>query len=58
MPTALVIGASRGIGLEFVRQYRETGWRVLATVRDPAGAERVQALGAQALIIDGGGWLM
>ncbi|WP_313084796.1 SDR family oxidoreductase [Pulveribacter sp.] len=52
MPTALVIGASRGIGLEFVRQYRETGWRVLATVRDPAGAERVQALGAQALTVD------
>ncbi|WP_312307170.1 SDR family oxidoreductase [Pulveribacter sp.] len=66
MPTALVIGASRGIGLEFVRQYREAGWRVLATVRDEAGAERVQALGAQALTVDvanpasvsGLGWLL
>ncbi|AVP56891.1 SDR family oxidoreductase [Pulveribacter suum] len=52
MPIALVIGASRGIGLEFVRQYRAAGWRVLATVRDAAGAERVQALGAQPLTVD------
>lgn len=52
MPTALLIGASRGIGLEFVRQYREAGWRVLATVRDEAGTQRVQALGAQALTVD------
>jgi NAD(P)-dependent dehydrogenase (short-subunit alcohol dehydrogenase family) len=30
----LVIGASRGIGLEFVRQYRAAGDRVIATARD------------------------
>lgn len=66
MPLALVIGASRGIGLEFVRQYCEAGWRVLATVRDAAGRERVQALGAQALTVDvcdpasvsGLGWML
>lgn len=52
MPHILVIGASRGIGLEFVRQYREAGARVIATVRDDAGRERVQALGAQALTVD------
>lgn len=40
MPVVLVIGASRGIGLEFVRQYRAEGWRVIATVRDVAGQER------------------
>ena len=34
MPTVLVIGASRGIGLEFVRQYVAGGWRVYATSRD------------------------
>ena len=34
MPTVLVIGASRGIGLEFVRQYVAGGWRVYATRRD------------------------
>ena len=38
MPTVLVTGASRGIGREFVVQYRETGWRVLATCRDPERA--------------------
>lgn len=33
--TVLVTGASRGIGLEFVRQYAAAGDRVLATCRDP-----------------------
>jgi len=52
MPTVLVIGASRGIGLELARQYAADGWRVLATVRDEAGRARLQALGAQALNLD------
>jgi NAD(P)-dependent dehydrogenase (short-subunit alcohol dehydrogenase family) len=52
MNTVLVIGASRGIGLEFVRQYREAGVRVIATARDDAGLERLQGLGAQAVKLD------
>jgi NAD(P)-dependent dehydrogenase (short-subunit alcohol dehydrogenase family) len=48
----LVIGASRGIGLEFVRQYREQWDRVIATARDDAGLQRLQALGAQPLKLD------
>ena len=28
MPHALIVGASRGIGAEFVRQYRSEGWQV------------------------------
>lgn len=52
MSLVLVIGASRGIGLELVRQYRKAGQRVVATVRDAAGRERVQALGAQAFVVD------
>ena len=52
MPTALIIGASRGIGLELVRQYMADGWRVMATARDDAGRDRVQALGAQCLRVD------
>lgn len=52
MPTALIIGASRGIGFEFVRQYRASGWRVLATARDDAGAKRLAALGATAFDLD------
>ena len=52
MATVLVIGASRGIGLEVVRQYREAGERVIATARDDAGLERLKALGATALRLD------
>jgi len=35
MPTVLVTGANRGIGLEFARQYSSVGWKVLATARNP-----------------------
>ncbi len=52
MATILVIGASRGIGLELARQYVEAGHRVIATARDEAGRERLQALGAQPLTVD------
>ena len=52
MATVLVIGASRGIGLEFARQYRDAGDRVIATARDAAGLDRLQALGATALKVD------
>ena len=48
----LVIGASRGIGLELVRQYRAAGAQVVATARDDAGLARLQALGAKALRLD------
>ena len=48
----LVLGASRGIGLEFVRQYREAGDTVTATARDAEGLARIEALGAKALKLD------
>lgn len=48
----LVIGASRGIGLEFVRQYRADGARVTATARDDAALQRLRDLGATALRLD------
>jgi NAD(P)-dependent dehydrogenase (short-subunit alcohol dehydrogenase family) len=48
----LIIGASRGLGLEFVRQYRAAGARVTATVRDDAGAGRLSELGAKPLKLD------
>ena len=44
MPSVLITGANRGIGLEFARQYAGDGWRVIATVRDPAQANEVNAL--------------
>ena len=48
----LVIGASRGIGLEFVQQYREAGARVIATARDSEGLKRLTELGAQSIKLD------
>src|SRR5690348_4656308 len=33
MPTVLITGANRGIGLEFARQYTADGWEVIATAR-------------------------
>ena len=48
----LVMGASRGIGWELVRQYLEAGHRVIATARDAAGLERLRAVGAHALQLD------
>ena len=33
MPTVLITGANRGIGLECVRQYSADGWDVIATAR-------------------------
>ena len=48
----LVVGASRGIGLEFVRQYRAEGAEVTATARDDAGLERLRGLGATGLRLD------
>jgi len=50
--TALILGASRGIGLETVKQYRADGWRVIATVRSQEAAEELQALGAEAHVLD------
>lgn len=52
MTRVLIIGASRGIGLELVRQYRAEGVAVTATARDDAGLERLRALGATALRLD------
>ena len=52
MATILVIGASRGIGFEFVRQYREAGDRVIATARDAAGLDKLKALDATAIRVD------
>ena len=43
--TALIIGASRGLGLGLVKQLLGDGWQVTATVRDPQKAQALQALG-------------
>lgn len=45
MPTVLITGANRGLGLEFARQYVADGWQVIATCRDPRSAEALHSLG-------------
>ncbi len=52
MKTILIIGASRGLGLEFVRQYRHDGWEVIATHRRAVDGKKMAALGAETLILD------
>ena len=44
MPTVLITGANRGLGLEFARQYALDGWKVLATCRDPNSATELNEL--------------
>jgi NAD(P)-dependent dehydrogenase (short-subunit alcohol dehydrogenase family) len=52
MPTALVLGASRGIGLEMTRQYLADGWTVYATHRGEPDRITLRDLGAQTLKLD------
>ena len=52
MKTVLILGASRGIGFEFARQYVADGWRVLATARDDEGCAKLQAVGAETFKLD------
>ncbi|MGE0314622.1 MAG: SDR family oxidoreductase [Lautropia sp.] len=52
MPTALVIGASRGIGLEFTRQYLDADWRVFATWRSEPDRVNLRDMGAQTLKLE------
>lgn len=52
MRSALVIGASRGIGFGFARQYAGDGWRVTGTHRADADADRLRAAGAEPLVLD------
>jgi NAD(P)-dependent dehydrogenase (short-subunit alcohol dehydrogenase family) len=48
----LIIGGSRGIGLEFVRQFAHAGEEVTATARSEVGLQKIRALGASALKLD------
>ncbi len=52
MANILILGASRGIGQEFARQYLAAGERVIATARDAEGLAWLKALGAEALRLD------
>lgn len=45
MPSVLITGANRGIGLEFARQYSAAGWQVIAASRTPLASRDFVALG-------------
>ena len=41
-PTALIVGASRGLGLGLAEEYLRRGWDVIATQRGPSELERLR----------------
>lgn len=41
MPTILITGAGRGLGLELARQYAAEGWRVIGTEREAKAKHRL-----------------
>jgi NAD(P)-dependent dehydrogenase (short-subunit alcohol dehydrogenase family) len=42
--TVLITGANRGLGLEFVRQYSQLGWSVLACCRNLSNSNELEIL--------------
>ena len=50
MPTVLITGANRGLGLELVRQYAADGWEVVATARQ--SSDELDALGVRVETLD------
>jgi NAD(P)-dependent dehydrogenase (short-subunit alcohol dehydrogenase family) len=50
MPTILITGANRGLGLEFARQYSAEGWDVIATARQ--SRPELDALGVHVATLD------
>src|SRR3954452_5221236 len=50
MPTAIVTGASRGLGLALARALAERRWRLVIDAREP---EALQAAGAQLARVPG-----
>jgi NAD(P)-dependent dehydrogenase (short-subunit alcohol dehydrogenase family) len=44
MPSTLITGANRGLGLEFARQYLADGWQVYGACRDPDTASQLRRL--------------
>jgi NAD(P)-dependent dehydrogenase (short-subunit alcohol dehydrogenase family) len=50
MPTVLITGANRGLGLAFARAYAADGWQVIATARQ--SSPELDALGVQVEALD------
>ena len=52
MPSALILGASRGLGLGLAKEFAGRGWNVTGTVRKDADRAALEAAGAKALLCD------
>ena len=52
MPTALIIGASRGLGRALAEEHLARGWLVIATVRDPASLADLAARNGETLTVE------
>jgi NAD(P)-dependent dehydrogenase (short-subunit alcohol dehydrogenase family) len=53
MPTVLITGANRGLGLGFAKHYAKEGWQVLGCCRKPSEAAALRKLpGARVLELD------
>jgi NAD(P)-dependent dehydrogenase (short-subunit alcohol dehydrogenase family) len=50
MPSVLITGANRGLGLEFARQYTADGWSVIATARE--SSSELEQLGVRVEQLD------
>jgi len=50
MPSVLITGANRGLGLEFARQYSSDGWSVIATAREVG--QELDSLGVRVETLD------
>ena len=46
-PTVFITGSNRNIGLEFVKQFVENNWNVIATARNPEEAKELQIIAAE-----------
>ena len=47
VPTILISGANKGLGLGFATRFARDGWRVLASCRDPASVGALERLAAE-----------
>ena len=52
MKTALITGASRGIGNAIAMQLKNEGFRVLGTATSSAGASQLEDQGIEGLVLD------
>lgn len=52
MPNALILGASRGLGLGLAAELVSRGWTVTATVRKPQDQPAVESIGAHSALAD------